>query len=420
MSAPRSEPVALKATSLRDSLAKTVRLLTRQGIDVQFRGHQPYVASKGNKAHLLVLPELNDSASPELIEAIHGFLDHECGHIFYTPFARAEKAGRKSRNKAGLLNLIEDIRLEKLLPRDLPGTKENLERMYVKALPTFFGPPALKAKTATNPSEAFNCVFIVGLRALSGQKAFQKFMDDENLWPFLKPLLVKMPNISRMLRDLETYDDVEECVDAIIEALKPPAPAPKEKDEPQAPPPPPPPPQTPGQQDDDDDGADQDPGDDAGDDDADDGDSDSDADSDDGEGHGDGEGTDDGNPDDEDEGDSSGDGEGDDTGVGAGEEEDGDDKAEGDDDGDDGDQDKGSDTDIGGNEKLDGKGGKNNKTLTDALKMLEANQRRAIFLYKKRKQTVAEIAQDLSVTEDEAVDLLRVARRRLKEILNGG
>jgi hypothetical protein len=408
LSAPKSDTTPLKANSLRDSLAKTVRLLTKSGIEVNFRGHQPYVASKGNKAIRLVLPEINDNADPALIEAIQGFLDHEVGHIYYTPFARAQKAGSGSRAKAGLLNLIEDIRLEKLLPRDLPGTKENLERMYEKAMPTFFGPPALEAHKASNPSTAFNCVFIVALRALSGQKAFQTFMDDNKLWPYVKPLLTKMPNISRVLRELETYDDVEEAVDAIIDALRPPPPPEPEKederDEDLSPP------QSPCGQGggDDDDDADADA------------DQDGDEDGEGGEGHGDGEGTDDGE--DEDGGSCAGGPGGDDGDPSdkAGDEDggDGDDSADGDDaDGDDK-GDETSSTDTGAPDPLGGGGGKSNKTLTDALKMLDPTPRRAIYLYKKEKKTVAEIAADLQVTEDEAIDLLREARRKLNQILN--
>jgi DNA-directed RNA polymerase specialized sigma24 family protein len=117
-----------------------------------------------------------------------------------------------------------------------------------------------------------------------------------------------------------------------------------------------------------------------------------------GEGHGDGEGTDDGNPDDEEEGPSSG---------AAEEEESGDDN--------------GTSLDTGQSEGLEDPGaGRTNKTLVDALKMLEANQRRALFLYKKRKQTVPEIAAEMNITEDQTRDLLRDGRRRLNEILNGG
>jgi hypothetical protein len=284
--------------------------------------------------------------------------------------------------------------------------------MYEKAMPTFFGPPALEAHNAGDPSRAFNACFIVALRALSGQREFQRFMDDNNLWQYIKPLLVKMPNISRMLRDLETYDDVEECVDAIIDALTPP--------------PPPPAPEPSDQQDEEEDDKPKQSqpafNDDEGDDEDDDG---AETDSDDGEGHGDGEGTDDGE-DDEDAGSCAG-GDGDDDGDAADSDDEGDDAdgdkeadADGDDRGDEGeDEDKGSHTDTGVADPLSGKDGKDYKTLTDALKMLEATQRKAIYMYKKKKKSVAEIAAELNVSEDDAVDLLRNARRRLNEILNG-
>jgi hypothetical protein len=411
-----SAPKALKATSLRDSLGKTVRLLTKQGIDVQFRGHQPFVQTRGNKVQRLVLPELNDSAPPELIEALQGFLDHEVGHIFFTPFANAEKFAAGNRTRHSLCNIIEDIRLEKLLPRELPGTKENLERMYDSVMPTFFGPAALRAKEKNvSASEAFSCVMVCAMRALAGQKAFQKFMDDNQLWPFFMPLIQKMPNISRRLRDLEDFRDVERLVTDILDALKPPPPPEKdEEDEDDD--------QTqksdqvsidPDATDEKDDGATDDSGDQDGDEEGKpDKAGDDDKESDDGEGHGDGEGTDDGNPEDEEEGKS----------KGKPDDEGGDDDGEGDgdagDDGDDGD-DASSDRNPLDDAKS-GNGGKDNRTLKDALASLEPKSRRALFLYKRKGQTVAQIADDLNMSEEETRDTLAQARRQVRDFLNGG
>ena len=406
-------PKPLKAMSLRDSLGKTVRLLTKQGVQVQFRGVQPYVASRGNKVTRLVLPEINDNAPPELIEAIQGFLDHEVGHIFYTPFARSEKFSKGNRVRKSLTNIVEDIRLEKLLPRDLPGTKENLERMYESVMDTFFGQVALKAnEPGTSKNEAFSCVMVCGMRALAGQKAFQKFMDDNNLWIHLKPLLTRMPNISRRLREMEDFGDVEAVVEDILVALTPPPP--KEKDEPQD--------QQEGDEQDDqftgiDPNAANNTPDEEGEDEKD------DSDSDDGEGHGDGEGTDDG------EGDE------DDTSCSGDSDEEGGNGDEEDEPGSKDDQDRGSKgsdlDDDGGDTPSDDdlesdlpsttdKDAPQNRTLRDALAMLDPTRRRALFLYKKKRKTVAEIATDLGKTEDETVDLLAQARRRLRELLNGG
>lgn len=396
-----SAPKPLKAMSLRDSLAKTVRLLTKQGVDVQFRGHMPFVQTRGDKVMRLVLPEINDNAPDELIEALQGYLDHEVGHIFYTPFAKAEKFARGNRVRHSLANIIEDIRLEKLLPRELPGTKENLERMYDNVMDSYFGPTALRANDpGTSKNEAFSCVMVCALRALAGQKAFQAFMDKHNLWPHFMPLIARMPNISRRLRDLETFKDVERLVEDIFEALKPPKPEEGQKkdnadkdqsDEFTGIDPDAAPQHDPDAQDENDDGA-SDPSPSAEDGETSEGDEDKE---DGGEGHGDGKGTDDGEED-EDAGDCSGDAD------------------------EDGSGDTPADNDLEGDPKSSSKDGRENRSLRDALALLEPAQRRALFLYKKRKQTVAQIAEDLKVTEDETVDLLSQGRRKLRDLLNGG
>lgn len=428
-----SRPVkALQALSLRDSLAKTVRLLTRQGIEVQFRGHQPFVKSRGNKATVLVLPELNDNASPDLIEAIQGYLDHEVGHIFYTPFARAAKGAAKSRIKAQLLNIVEDIRLEKLLPRDLPGTKENLERMYEKFIPTMCDKPVKEAIATGNPSTAFCGTIVVAMRALSGQKAFQTYMDDNKLWPHFMPLLQKMPNLSRRLREMETFDDVESLVDDVIEAMTPPPPpppplAPEPEEEEQKAPPQQSQPQLPDDEEDEsepDQGDDGDRDDDADPQDGDEGDDGEESDESGGEGHGDGEGTDDGEEGEEPgkcKGDKGQD-EGEPDGPGGSDIEGDDDTPpppadQGDDEGDeDGNSDADSDTEEDGEPGGRRKGA---SSITDALKQLDPTSRKALYLYKQRHQTLDQIAAELSVTEDEVADLLREARRKLVDIMKG-
>lgn len=427
---------ALKAHSLRETLAKTVRLLIKDGIEVRFRGHQPYVASKGDKAVMLVLPELNDNASPELLSAIQGYLDHEVGHILYTPFEQQMKFAGKCLKRKTMLNIVEDIRLEKLLPRDLPGTKDNLERMYETAIPVLWAPPCAKGVASPDASTRFSAVIIVAMRALAGQKAFQEFMDQNDYWPHFQPLLAVMPNLSRRLRAMETSDDacsitedVLAAIDSIgmMNAVPPPPPVDTEEEDKQNTPPNTNRPE-PEESDEDsnteesaeeeegdgDEGDSEDTdGDEVGDEgcggdddpsgeDDDDDPSDEDDDDEDGTGHGDDEGEDDGS--DEESCDCSGDCSGDDKG---------DDDGQGDS-GDTNDDEEGSE-----DSNKTGKGGKTNFTITDALKMLDASQRRALFLYKQRKQTVEQIASDMNKTEGEVEDLLRIARRKLNDLLNG-
>lgn len=409
-----SAPAALKAISHRDSLAKTVRLLTRDGVSVKFRGHQPHVVAKGNKAVALVLPELNDSASPELIAAIQGYLDHEVGHIFYTPFAKAARAGAFDPKAPVLINVVEDIRLEKLLPRDLPGTRENLERMYERFIPSMVAPPMAAAVASGSPAKALAGVMVCALRALAGQKAFQQHMDDHGYWKHFMPLLSRMPTLARRLKEMEKFEDVEDLVRDIVEQLNDMAPKPPQQE----------PKEEPDQDDEGDPFSSPSPCD------------DSDKDGDDSDDGGDGSGDDDQDDDAEDsdgdqddEGDPSG-GDDDDeseSGSGGDDTEDEGTEDEGTDDAGESDRSDGEEDGEGSSEKEDGAeeslnpgdGGKNNITTTEALKQLEPTQRKALFMYKKERKTVAEIAQEMSATEDVVLDLLRNARRHFGEIMKG-
>lgn len=402
---------ALKRFSVRDSLAKTVRLMTKQGVPVQFRGSRAYVAVEDGKVVRMNLPEINDDASERLLASLHGYLDHECAHIFYTPFSEAaEFAKPYGASMHRLQNIIEDIRIERLIPRDLPGTKENLGRLYERIIPEIFA-PAAKRSTApgSSPTQALAGVMIPGLRALAGDKAFKQFMDANNYWPFMAPILKKIPDLARLLRGMETFAHVQEICIKIHAALTPPAPdeqsaldAVDDGHEPQ----------DVDQQD-----AANDADDGEGSDETSEGGEGSDAD---GEGDDDGEGADD---------DSScgGDEPSDESGTG---DADGDDTEESGDDGEDSD-----DTDTGSDEDGDHEGedgapldpentgksgsGKANVSITDALKQLEPTQRRAIFLYKKKSKSIAEIASELAIDETETREVLRTGRRRLMDIMVG-
>lgn len=412
----------MKAVSHKASLSKIVKLLIGRGIDVRFRGVQPYVASVGNTAKTLVLPEINDNAPPELMKAIHGFLDHEVGHILFTPFGRATRFSQGDARMGGLVNILEDIRLEKLLPRELPGTRENLEKMYEATIPTMFDPPIRKVLAQGDPAASLSALMVVAFRAMSGQQKFREYMDANDFWPMFEPLTKRMPNLEKDLAGLEEFADVERLATEIMEVMAPPKKeddaddqsAPPPASAPQAPPPPPSPPQPTGDDEDEDD------------DDCDGG----------GSGKGDGKGTD-SDPDQEDEGKCSGDGDEDGDGDDdsdkpqqpgdrgdKGVDEDGEDDSDrpGDTDEDSDDADDGADEEPSNDGSYDPAGsgdGKTNRTITDALKLLEPAQRRALFLYKKRKKTVSDIAVEMKRSEDAVRDLLRKARRRLNELMNG-
>lgn len=428
----------LRAVSFKDSLRKTVIMLAGEGVNVQFRGFQPRVEVRGGKVIRMVLPEVGDEPSEILVQAMHGFLDHELGHMLVTPFTRAVNFANGNRHVGVLANIVEDIRLEKLVPRQLPGMKHNLERMYQFFIPQMIAPSCAEAVATGNPSRQFFGVIVPALRGLAGQKDFQKFMDDMDYWKHFAPLLKRMPKLSRRLRDMETFADVEGIVTDILAELEQMMPkddlqnaqqAPtdmdqdEEDDDPQSSMQQSPPQGEPDSEDGDENGDDQtgdaddgEPGDDEGD-------SgqpgDEDGDEGDGEPGTDGEPSEDGDEGEPSDKDDKGTGHGKGDGYDDGEGDEDDDECSGDE-GEDGDHRGGDGDSKDDGDSKSGDGGKNNVSITDALKQLEPTQRRAMFMYKRRKLSVSEIANQTQSTEEQVKDLLVAARRRLKEIMNGG
>jgi len=216
--------MSFKSHELREVLSKTVRLLTMDGIEVTYRGVTPYVsADKTGKVTRLNLPEITDNASPELLEAIQGYVDHEVGHVLYTPF---ETTLKQEANLHSLLNIVEDIRIERLLPRDLPGTRDNLERMYDKWLPMMIEPHVNTAVASGDQSQMLPAVLVPALRALSGQKVFKNWMDQNAYWNIIDPLISRVDRLEERLKAMETYDEVIDLAKAIAAAITPPPPPP--------------------------------------------------------------------------------------------------------------------------------------------------------------------------------------------------
>lgn len=91
-------------------------LSERWGIQVVMRGTEAH--TDGRK---IVLPVVPDNAPTELIEAVHGTLDHEAGHVIFSEFFAIPDPLEKS-----LVNALEDARIEQRLIAIWPGCAQNL------------------------------------------------------------------------------------------------------------------------------------------------------------------------------------------------------------------------------------------------------------------------------------------------------
>lgn len=115
-------------SSLEPVLEKVGRILTDlYGIRVVCQGQR--CCTDG---HTIYLPALPDDIPKDLWDTIRGFVDHEASHlIFKSNFAIGAEFKRQHGDEAfGLLNLLEDLRVEEAMRQRLPGSAANLAHAY--------------------------------------------------------------------------------------------------------------------------------------------------------------------------------------------------------------------------------------------------------------------------------------------------
>lgn len=94
----------------------------RFGVQVQVGGAQ--AATDG---HTIWLPDL--PAASELRPVAWGLLAHEASHVRHTDMAIFEAVQAQSPLRRTLLNILEDIRIERAIRQDYPGTETTLARV---------------------------------------------------------------------------------------------------------------------------------------------------------------------------------------------------------------------------------------------------------------------------------------------------
>ena len=90
----------------------------KYGVKVSVRADMTTAATDGKNIYLPVLPDTD-----EALRLARGYIDHESAHIRYTDFSVDLGKGLKK----SIINILEDIRIEQKMSRDLPGCKINLK-----------------------------------------------------------------------------------------------------------------------------------------------------------------------------------------------------------------------------------------------------------------------------------------------------
>ncbi|MCJ4368524.1 porphyrin biosynthesis protein [Klebsiella pneumoniae] len=222
MATKPSKTVLKEVQDFRDSVKRVVGLLSGKNIPVAECGDTAYVRyNKKGEPVMVNIPSIPDDASPALMNAIRGFLDHEVGHLLFTD----EKVVKKMRNtKAfGLWNALEDVYIERRMSEVFTGSRRNLLSTRNLMIYKYFNPHIKKAVAMCrgDQRELFLKFFLCPvLRAWDGQPTFADFMEEH--WRLIdKPIAVlKEFGVDEAVRRMDSTEDCVKVAAAMAKILR--------------------------------------------------------------------------------------------------------------------------------------------------------------------------------------------------------
>lgn len=222
MATKPSKTVLKEVQDFRDSVKRVVGLLSGKNIPVAECGDTAYVRyNKKGEPVMVNIPSIPDDASPALMNAIRGFLDHEVGHLLFTD----EKVVKKMRNtKAfGLWNALEDVYIERRMSEVFAGSRRNLLSTRNLMIDKYFNPHIKKAVEMCrgDQRELFLKFFLCPvLRAWDGQPTFADFMEEH--WRLIdKPIAVlKEFGVDEAVRRMDSTEDCVKVAAAMAKILR--------------------------------------------------------------------------------------------------------------------------------------------------------------------------------------------------------
>ncbi|HHQ3053018.1 TPA: cobaltochelatase CobT-related protein [Klebsiella pneumoniae] len=222
MATKPSKTVLKEVQDFRDSVKRVVGLLSGKNIPVAECGDTAYVRyNKKGEPVMVNIPSIPDDASPALMNAIRGSLDHEVGHLLFTD----EKVVKKMRNtKAfGLWNALEDVYIERRMSEVFTGSRRNLLSTRNLMIDKYFNPHIKKAVAMCrgDQRELFLKFFLCPvLRAWDGQPTFADFMEEH--WHLIdKPIAVlKEFGVDEAVRRMDSTEDCVKVAAAMAKILR--------------------------------------------------------------------------------------------------------------------------------------------------------------------------------------------------------
>lgn len=212
---------------MREAVSRLTQMLAGHGIRVTQRGISAFVQSDSRgKPFLINLPYLPDNATPELVESIQGFLDHEVAHVLFTVFS--VMGSLPDETTGNMYNILEDIRIEQAMGKRFAGSAQNLARTGQFFLDKYTRPRYEAAKAAGDTAKMESLLMVPMLRAMGGQQVFREFMDNAEYVAVMEAVRTKLAPLSAAITDIgaggATSFDAGLLASEVIGKLRPPPP----------------------------------------------------------------------------------------------------------------------------------------------------------------------------------------------------
>ncbi|MDM7094300.1 porphyrin biosynthesis protein, partial [Enterobacter hormaechei] len=225
MSKAMTRAVLKEVQDFRDCVKRVVAMLSGKQIPVAERGNEAYVRYNRRGEPVLVnIPSIPDDASPTLMNAVRGFLDHEVAHILFTdPKVAMKMRERGKAPSTGLWNALEDVFIERRMGQVFNGTRRNLLATQNLVIDKYFKGKVSEAVSIChgNQRELFLKFFLCPVvRAWDGQSPFIDFMEEH--WHLIeKPIaLLKEHGIDVAVRNMSNTEDCVKVAAAIAQIMQ--------------------------------------------------------------------------------------------------------------------------------------------------------------------------------------------------------
>ena len=144
----------------KDSKSLLAKLMASENINVEYRENAK-TAAFNTENRTLVMPVLKDMTE----NATDLFLGHEVGHALYTPQGAINEVLKKGPMFKGVVNIVEDARIEKMIQGKFPGLKRSFYNGYGDLLERGFFDINGRDVNELNFIDRINIHFKIGIRA---------------------------------------------------------------------------------------------------------------------------------------------------------------------------------------------------------------------------------------------------------------